>query len=90
MAPAAMSPPFISPVKSTPDALLCTTPGESNAGRVIVLAVLPMVTGPVELPVAIFTGKPELLFRFIVPPEISAPELPVSNPAELIVPVPVV
>jgi len=40
--------------------------------------------------VLIFVGKFESLFRFIVPPEIVAPELPVSNPADVMVPASVV
>jgi hypothetical protein len=57
---------------------------------VIVFSELPIVTGPVDEPVLIFVGKFESLFRFIAPPEIVAPELPVSNPADVIVPASVV
>jgi hypothetical protein len=84
------------PVESTPVALLCTRPAEVNAGSVIVLAELPIITPPVDVPVFMFVAKLELLLMPATPPDIVvapvtvAPDCPVSNPAEVIVPDPVV
>src|SRR5512142_849941 len=55
-----------------------------------------MVTAPVDVPVLILVGLFDPAFRLIDPPDIAvtpvivAPVEPVSNPAEVIVPVPVV
>ncbi len=46
----------------------------------------PIATAPVDVPVAIFTGKLEEAFRFTVPPVIVSPALPVIRPAAVIVP----
>jgi hypothetical protein len=71
-------------------------PAVVNAGSVILFNELPIVTPPVELPVLIFVALLELLFKSITPPDIVvapvtvAPDCPVSNPADVIAPVPVV
>jgi len=74
---------------STPRAALWTTPAVANAGSVIVFAELPIVTPPVEVPVLIFVALFDPAFKFTAPPVIVAPVVPVSNPAEVMAPVPV-
>ena len=78
------------PVERTPVALLCTNPAVEKAGNVIVFAELPIVTPAVVVPVLIFVAKFELLFRLTTHPDIVAPVVPVNNPADVTVPVPVV
>jgi hypothetical protein len=84
------------PVESTPRALLCTSPALVKPGSVMVFAVPPIVTPPVDVPVLILVALFDPAFRLIAPPDIVvapvivAPDDPVSNPAEVIVPVPVV
>jgi hypothetical protein len=67
-----------------------------KAGSVIVFAAPPIVTAPVDVPVLMLVGLFDPAFRLIAPPDIVvapvivAPVEPVSNPAYVMVPVPVV
>jgi hypothetical protein len=61
-----------------------------NAGSVIVFAELPIVTPPEEVPVLMLVAKFELSFRLTAAPVTDNPDDPVNNPAEVIVPVPLV
>jgi hypothetical protein len=47
-------------------------------------AEFPIVTAPVDVPVLMFVALPELALMLTAPPVMSAPDEPVSNPAELI------
>jgi hypothetical protein len=65
-------------------------PAVVNAGNVIVFNALPIVTPPVDVPVLMLVAKFELLFRLTAAPVTDNPDDPVNNPAEVIVPVPLV
>ena len=52
-------------------------------------AELPIMTPPVDVPVFMFVTKLELLLILTGAPVSDAPKEPVSNPAEVMVPVPV-
>jgi len=75
---------------------LCNTPAVVNLGRYNELKLFPIVTLPVDPFVLIFVALLELSFKLIAPPDILVapvtvnPLCPVSNPADVIAPVPVV
>jgi hypothetical protein len=73
-----------------PPAALCTTPAVPKAGSVIVFDEPPILTAPVEVPVLMLVALFELAFRLVIPPVTVIPDDPVNNPAEVMVPEPVV